>query len=159
LIELPGIGSIRAIARVLMPEFVRVGVSRRGVQRLLQEWYGQAYRWAEIRKDYNEYLGLKYYQDYWNKIKPDALPKRFQFVEKDLPSGRPYYTRYYVEFENPETGERYERYVSFYTNHPISKNEALEYMEDLYASAEYEGKAVPIEIRSQEFFRQSGWVE
>lgn len=149
---------VRAIARAMMPEFIRLGVSRRGVQRYLQSRFGQAYKWDTLRRDYNEFLGIKYFKDAWNRLSAYEKPQKYMYVEADLPAARNYYYKMRASFEDVETGEYFERWISMYDASSRSEYELLEIMEQLYGKTEYHPNHRLLGFEETQFFHHRGML-
>lgn len=127
-----GTGVIRSIARNLMPEMIRVGVSRRGVQRWLQEAYGQAYHWDTLRQDYNEFLGVFTHQSEIDRLIEVERPLQRSMIETNLTSASQYRIMGKATVQDKVSGEVYEKWVGMYTDEPFSEEEYFDQLQEMY---------------------------
>lgn len=126
------VGVIRSIARNMMPELIRIGVSRRGVQRWLQQAYGQAYRWDVLRQDYNEFLGVFTHQFQVDAMNSIERPIQRFMIETDLPAVSQYRIMGKATVYDRESGETYEKWTGMYTDEPLSQEEYFDKLTELY---------------------------
>lgn len=149
-------GVIRSIARNMMPEMIRIGVSRRGVQRWLQEAYGQAYRWDTLRKDYNEYLGVYTHQFQVDAMDSIERPSQRFMVETDLPSSAQYRIMGKATVQDAVTGEVYEKHVGMYTDEPFSQEEYFDLLTDEYDKYEQYVNSILLDVDVHAYFHNRG---
>lgn len=112
---------IRALARALMPQYVRLGLSTRAVTRDLKKRFGSAYRRATLVSDYREFTGMLKHEYALRRLKPTTLIPKTLMVETELGQVRKYLLVGKGFFMDPETGDEIERNISWYTNKGNSK--------------------------------------
>lgn len=149
-------GVIRAIGRSMMPEFIRIGVSRRGVQRWLQEQYGQAYRWDTLRNDYNEFLGVFTHQAEIERLTSIDRPAVRNMVETDLTSAANYRIMGKATVQDRTSGEVYEKWVGMYTDEAYSEEEYYDLLENEYDKYEQYSNVDIVSVDVKAYFHNRG---
>ena len=110
------LGTIRAVARALMPTFVARGFSSSTIHSYLRESFGGSYRNQTLLNDLREFRHIAKYQFQTEKYSDTKSFPRTYMLEGELRREKRYLIRGKVEYQNLETGETETSYASMYTD-------------------------------------------
>jgi len=149
-------GSIRAVARAAIPGFLKQGLTANAIIRQLMPM-GLTYRRVAMLADIRQFSGLAKLEGAVRRLDPAKLFPQYTMVESDYRSARRYLVRARMVIEDAESLEQSERWVSFYTNKRMSKDQWTEAFVAGYAHARYaEGESIiSVSIASVE--HKKGW--
>jgi len=105
----------KGVARMVMPALVKQGLGSNAIINTLRS-LGLSYRRIDMLADIREFTGLAKLEGAVLRIGADVIFPQFGMVETGLRRARAYRIFGRVTVEDVETGERDERFVSFYTD-------------------------------------------
>jgi len=112
---------LRAVARAMMPSFIRAGISATAFRRRLVRQFGTSYRWTTLLGDYREFRGMQRFESAVRSLRPDTKPSSSIMTEADFRRERRYRGIGQATYRNMETGEEYDQIISMYDDQFTSK--------------------------------------
>lgn len=149
-------GSIRALARAAIPGYLERGLGSNAIINALRPM-GLSYRRTDMLADIRHFSGLAKLEGAVRAVAPTTIFPRHAMVETDLLRPRRYYVKARMTVFDELTLEEEERWVSFYTNQRMTKDQwsgdfIRGYVEGKYGAHE---QIVNVEVASVEHKR--GW--
>lgn len=154
---MPTFGIVRAAARALMPEFVRLGYSSRRITNYLIGEYGTAYRREVLLKDIREYKSYFVNEAYYRSLPRDKLPSLARVHETDLRRANVYRNFGEATIRDLETGRETYRTVSIYSDTLMTDEELEEAMSEEYEEEKYKDKEELVFFKRTSTFHNRGW--
>lgn len=136
------VGTIRAVARALMPQFIARGMSSSKIHGYLKSSFGSSYRNQTLLNDLREFKHIGKYQaqtEKYDNVK--AFPRPYM-NESELRREKRYMVKFKVTKTNMETGEETEEYGSMYTDEYGTK----EFWSDKFLGYQVESESDPSNV-------------
>lgn len=136
------IGTIRAVARALMPQFVARGMTSNGIHTYLRNSFGSSYRNTVLLSDLREFRHVAKYQIQIEKLdKTKSMPRTYM-LEAELRREKRYMVKGIVTKRNMDTGDETQEYGTMYTDEYGTK----EFWSDKYMSYQVESESDPSNV-------------
>jgi hypothetical protein len=150
------IGVMRAVGRLAIAGFTAQGFTANRIINELRA-LGLSYRRQTMLEDIRYFTGKLKLEDAVRRVGADVLFPQHAMVETYLRRARKYRVFGDLTIEDPVTGEKLTRTVSFYTNKRASKRDWEQDFFGEFEGSESQGsmRFLSLEIRSVE--HQSGW--
>jgi len=150
------VGSIRAVAMATIPRLVAQGL---GANAIINVWkpLDLTYRRITMLADIRKISGLAKLEKQVRKVAPNKLFPQYAMVESKFRAARRYFIHARMMVTDEETGETVERWVSFFSNQRMTKDQWTEGFLAGYVSAMY-GVGMSIEsVELASVEHQRGW--
>jgi len=147
---------IRAIARMMMPSWAELGFSAHSIQNTLKETYGEAYRWTTLLDDYRGFIDAFKTSKVWGAVPEDKAVPLGDYTWRRWDRVPDFYLQGRAVVENIHTGEKYEKWISMYTDEHLTKGEYA----DMYAEEQEDNPSDPewktVSVTFEKFYRKRG---
>lgn len=137
---------IRALARALMPQYAKKGMSTRAITKDLQRRFGSAYRRATLVADYREFTGMVKHAFAVERLGDNIRPSSNIITNMAFKRLRRYRLIAESTFIDSETGADVKRIISWYTNLSGTKADWIDEYISKTAPTAYEEGAIPVQI-------------
>lgn len=113
-------GSVRSLFLAAVPGLMKRGLGSNAMINWAKGTIG-GYRRINMLSDIRRITGLAKLEKAVRALSPDETFPRYTMVESNYRAARRYYVRAKMDLTDLETGETYEKWVSFYDNKRMSK--------------------------------------
>ncbi len=148
---------LRAVARAMMPAFIKQGVSAGAFRRRLIRQFGSAYRWQVLLGDYREFSGMQRFESAVKSLRPSAKPSPTIMTELRMRRERRYRGIGRATYRNLETGEEYTQNISMYDDKFDSKQAFTDTFIEDKRKAEYKPEYEIVSIDWYVIQHNEGW--
>jgi len=122
----------RAAMRLLIPNYIRGGMSAARFIRDMKSQYGKAYRKTNVLADFRYFSGVEAATDRMKYVRKDRLPSDGVFAPGTPKAGAKFEYRVKLSGYHPDTGEAFESYVTALGDDRLSPQDIEEMMIDKY---------------------------
>ncbi len=148
---------IRAVARAMMPAFIKGGVSASAFRRRLVSQFGTSYRWTTLLGDYREFAGMQRFEGAVRRLRPTTKPTQSIMTEVDLRRERRYRGIGNATYRHNVTGEEYTQVISMYDDKFDNKQAFTDTFIMDKAKAEYKPDFQIVSIEWFVIQHKEGW--
>jgi hypothetical protein len=151
------VGSIRAIARTAIPRLVAQGLGSNAIIRSLAGM-NLTYRRVNMLADIRKFSGLAKLEKVARSLPGDVLYPRYGMVEAEFRAARRYLVTARMTLFDEEHQQEEERWVSFYSNTRMSKDQWTSAFVQGYAAGRYEANMQIVSVDIASVLHKPGWA-
>ena len=149
-------GSVRSLFMAAVPGLMKRGLGSNAMINWAKGTIG-GYRRVNMLADIRRISGLGKLEKAVRLVTPDVLFPRYTMVESNFRAARRYFVKAKMTVFDDETGDTYDRWVSFYSNRRMTKQVWTEDFIKGYAQGKYGAHETIRDVQIVSVEHKQGW--